>query len=243
MSVNCFVGRGSLLVSLLGTSGGFFTLSGESEISVAFSEENESVFDARNGVIERVDWWIRSRGLSVLAECFRVEKEAIELLLKATYSLQAAGGAPLVLPSPVVLGQGYALKPNITPASVVVTDALAATVTDTKYEVDLDYGLITFNDVTGYTQPFSVDADWGTHQAFALHGKLQTLVKARFQGVNKASGEKVLAEFYRLCVDISPEFKLVQKPFSSMAIKMEALPDVSQTIDAALGQYGRIVLL
>lgn len=239
---SCFIGRGSLLVSRLGAGGGFFTLSGESEISVVFTEDNESVFDARNGVNERVDWFVRNRSASVIAQCFRIEEDALELLLKANHTTQASGTGSVTLPT-VVVGKGYALKPNIVPASEEVTDNAAAVVPTSKYVMDNDYGLITFSDIAGYTQPFHVDADWGSHEAYALHAETKILVKARLHGINKVSGQKFLVEFYQLAIDITPEMKLVQKPYTSMAVAMRALPDVSATIDAALGQYGRIVLL
>lgn len=241
--IPAFVGRGTLLAAPLAASGGFFALSGESEVIVSFTEENESIFDARNGVIERTDWYVRNRACVVTAESNRFEKSAIELLLKAYYSLQAGGTGVLELPTGIVTGRGYALKPNITPGTLSVEDDVAAAVPDTKYAVDYDYGLITFSDIAGYTQPFHVTATWTAHEAFALHGATQILLKARFQGLNKVSGQKVLAEFYRLAIDITDDFGLIRKGFSPLTVRMQALPDVTQTPDAALGHYGRIALL
>lgn len=238
----CYIGRGSLLVSVLGASGGFFTLSAESELTAIFEEDNESVFDARHGVNERVDWYVRNRRMRLEAQCFRIEKDSLELLLKSNYSLQAAGSGAIELETGVVVGRAYPLKPNIT-GTPVVTDDVAAVVPDSKYSIDEKYGLISFSDIAGYTQPFTVTADWDSHEAFALHSKTQTLCKARFHGVNKVTEREVMAEFYRLALDITEELKLVQKPFSSMGIRMHGIPDASEPLDAALGQYGRIILL
>lgn len=243
MAVPAFVGRGLLLAAPLAASGGFFPLSGESEVTISFEEGNESVFDARNGAIERVDWYIRDRACVVTAESNRFERSAIEMLMKAYYSLQAGGTDTLELPEGIVTGRGYALKPNITPGSLSVEDDAAVAVPDTKYSVDYDYGLITFSDIAGYTQPFAVTATWTSHESFALHGQNQILCKLRFHGVNKVDGRKVLAEFYRLAVDITADFGLIKRGFSPMAVRMQALPDLDQTPDASLGYYGRIALL
>jgi hypothetical protein len=241
--IGCYIGRGSLLVSRLDTGGGFFTLSGESEVTVVFDEDNESVQDARNGAHERVDWYVRNRRARLEAECYRIEPNCLELLLKANYTTQGAGSGDIELPLGVIVGAGYSLIPNITPGSIVVEDAVAATVDPADYEVSAKYGLITFLDLTGYTQPFTVSASWASHQAFSLHHETQVFVKARFQGVNKVTGQEVMAEFYRLALDITEELKLVQKGFSPMSVRLQCIPDVSQPLDEALGQYGRIILL
>jgi hypothetical protein len=239
----CYIGRGSLLLSRYDGSGGFFTISGESEVTLAFDEDNESISDARNGVNERTDWYVRNRRARLLAECYRIEPKALELLLKANYTLQGAGSGDIVLPTGIVVDSGYALHPNLTPGSVSVEDAVAAVVADTKYEVDEKYGLITFSDIAGFTQPFTVSAAWGSHQAFSLHHETQIFVKARFQGVNKVTGQEVMAEFYRLALDITDELKLAQKGFSPMSVRLQAVPDMEQPLDPQLGQYGRIILL
>lgn len=239
---SCYVGRGSLLVAPSGASGGFFVLSGESDLTVDFEEDNESVLDARFGVHERVDWYVRNRRMRVEAQCYRIEKDSLELLLKSNYSLQAAGSGPIVMAAGVVVGRLYSLRPNLTGVPVV-RDADTIIVNSSKYVIDLDYGTIVFSDVTGHQQPFTVTANWDTHEAFALHGKTKVEVKARFQGINKITERKVAAEFYRLALDITEEFKLVQKPFSPLGVRLQATPDTSAPLDATLGQYGRIILL
>lgn len=242
MSSGCFIGRGSLLVAVLGASGGFFTLSGESEISVDFREDNESVNDARNGINERVDWYVRNYQVSLLAECFRIEAQAIELLLKSVYTQRGVNAAAVLLPNPIELGRDYFLRPNITPGTVVVTNAIAGVVPSAAYTVDNLYGLINFN-ATISIQPYTVALSSAGHADFALNGRNQVFVQAIFKGFDKASNRNVMAHFYRLALDVSEELKLVQKAFSGMRVRMQATPDVSAPLDSTLGQYGRIMLL
>lgn len=241
MSSSCFVGRGSLLVSILGASRGFFTLSGESEITLTLGEDNESIFDARSGANERIDWYVRNYRVTLSAECFRIEKDAIALLLKANYArLGVSGNFPL--PNPLTIGQDYILTPNIVPGSVVVNNAVAGIVPSTDYTVDEIYGLINFN-ATVSAQPYTVDLATTGHDSFALNGVNHVFVQALFKGLDKASNRKVMAHFYRLALDVSEAFKLASKEFSSLPIRMQVTPDLTQPLDATLGQYGRIMLL
>lgn len=239
----CYIGRGSLLLSVLGGAGGFFPLSNVAEVKLEFTEDNESVLDARNGVHERVDWYVRNRGARLTADCFGIDDAALENLLKATKTAVVGAPASWDLPDGVTLGQKYLLAPNLQTGTVAVEDSVAAPVDAGDYVVDLDYGLIHFVDVTGYNQPFTVSATTLGHTAYALQGKNQLLVAALFKGVNTITGQKILAEFYRLALNITQSFPLLTKGFSNVSISMEATPDVSQTADPAVGQYGRIMLL
>lgn len=239
----CFIGRGSLLVSVLGTSGGFLPLSGQSEVTLDIQEDNESVFDARNGVIERIDWYVRNHRATLNAECFDINKDTLELLLKGKHTAVAAGSGPVVLPSPVVLGRAYALNPATVAASVVVTDAVAAVVPSGNYSVEEPYGLITFSNVLGFTQPFTVNANYGGYDQVALHAGKKIFVQALFKGVNKIDRSEVMAVFYRLALDVSEELIMVQKEFTGLTVRLQAVPDVTQPLDQTLGQYGRILLL
>lgn len=237
------MGRGSLLVSILGASRGFFTLSGESEVVVQFQEDNESVTDARNGSHEVVDWYVRNYRVGVIAECNRTEDEALKLLLKSTRTAIDADSDVTELPEGITVGEEYVLAPNIDPETYSVTDDTAADVDAADYVLDTDYGTIKFLDTAGYTEPFVVAYEWSPHTAFALHGQEQVFVSALFKGTNLVTGQKVMAEFYRLAMDLTETFKLIQKGFSPLTVRMQSTPDVSQEIDAALGQHGRIILL
>ena len=64
----------------------------------------------------------------------------------------------LELPNPLVKGTAYAMRERL--ASVRVKDALGVVVPDTKYELDLNAGTITFPvgiSITSYAQPFTVE--------------------------------------------------------------------------------------
>lgn len=238
----CYIGRGSLLVSVMGASRGFFTLSGESEVTLEFDEDNESVFDARNGKVERVDWYIRGQRARITAQCYRVEKDALTTLLKAHYTAVGVDATPIALPNPVVVGDSYLLRPNITPGSVVVTDSVAAVVGAGNYTVEEAFGLITFSAIPG-VQPYSVTLSSAGHAQYALLTEPQIIVEAVVKGLNRITGKEFLAHFYRLAFDITEEMKLVSQGFNGMTVRMHAMPDPDKPLDPQLGQFGRIILL
>jgi hypothetical protein len=238
--IGCFAGRGSLAVAPVGAAGGFFVLSGESEISFLFEEDNESVFDARRGVNERIDWYVRNRRVRLQAQCFRIEAGALELLLKANVIAVAGSSADIELPDPVEAGKAYLLRPKMSAVSVV--DALAAPVGAGNYTLETTYGTITFSATPG-TQPYTVSLTSAGHTQFAVNEDSQVLIQALIRGVNKADNTEFMAHFYRLALDITEEMKMVQKPFMPLSVRMHCLPDFSAPTDPNLGQYGRIILL
>lgn len=242
MGVSCFVGRGALLVSVLGASRGFFTLSGESEINLDFQEDNETVTDARHGVNERIDWYPRNYRVNLMADCFRLEKNAIELLLKAQYTQMVGSAVDIVLPNPITINEDYILRPNITPGTLSVDSPAPIVVNPATYVVDETYGLIHFLS-TVPVQPYTVHLTTSAYEAFALNARNQVFVSAIMRGFDLASNRKVMAHFYRLALDITEELKLVQKPFSSMSVRLQATPDTSQPLDPVFGQYGRLMFL
>lgn len=239
----CYIGRGALLVSIKGTSRGFFPLSGQAEVNLVFQEDNESVNDARHGVNERVDWYVRNYRVRLESECFDIRRDALEQLMKTVRTTVAGAAGSYQTPSPVVLNDPYFVgHPQI--SNVVVEDDLGNPVDPSKYTVDAKYGLITFiGSHAGLAAPYDVDFDYATYDAFALSTRSPIVAEAFFKGVNRVTGKEVLAHFYRLTLDIGEELKLVQKPYSNILIRLQATPDVAQPLDPTLGQYGRIILL
>lgn len=238
--INPFVGRGSLLVASA-AGGGLFPLCGQAEISIRNTEDNESIQDARNGVIELVEWYAVNRRLAIEATCYDLTEEALSLLLKANAFPIASDSADVVLPEGIVVGQLYQLYPKAT--GVTVKDANNVTVPADNYELDDTYGLIKFLSVAGYLQPFTVQGTWGVRTDITLNASTSQEVRALFTGVNRFTGQAVLIELYRLAVDISEEFRFVKKGFTGLNVRAHALPDMSANADAELGRYGRITLL
>lgn len=240
----CYIGRGALLVSVMGTSRGFFPLSGQAEVSLVFQEDNESVTDARHGVNERVDWYVRNYRVRLESECFDISKDALEQLMKTVYTAVPGGSGSYSTPVPLVLDTPYYVgQPKV--SNVTVEDDTAATpVLNTHYTLDDKFGLITFiGDHSGFDAPYLVEFDYDGYDAFALSTKSPIVVQAIFRGFNKVTGKEVMAHFYRLTLDIGEQLKLVQPAFSGIVVRLQATPDVAAPLDPTLGQYGRIMLL
>jgi hypothetical protein len=238
----CYLGRGTLLVSVLGTSRGFFPLAGQAEVNLLFQEDNESVVDGRHGVNERVDWYVRNYRVRLESECFDIRTDALEQLMKTVHTTVPAGAGSYDLPQPLVLGSPYFVgQPKL--SAVTIEDSTAAPVSAGDYSVDAPYGLVTFTTDPGLVPPYTVSFDYGTYDAFALSTRSPIVVQALFKGVNKVTGKEVMAHFYRLTLDIGEELKLVQKPYSGIVVRLQATPDVAAPLDPTLGQYGRILQL
>jgi len=239
----CYIGRGTLLVSVMGTSRGFFPLAGQAEVALQFQEDNESVNDGRHGVNERVDWYVRNYRVTLESECFDIRTDALEQLMKTVHTAVPAGVGLYQTPSPIVLDSPYFLgQPKVSNVSVI--DALATPIGAPAYELDDVYGLWTpVGNHAPFTPPYDITFDFAGYDAFALSTRSPIVCQAIFKGVNKVTGKEVMAHFYRLALDIGEELKLVQTPFSSIVIRLQATPDVAAPLDPTLGQYGRILVL
>jgi len=242
--IGCYIGRGTLLVSVMGTSRGFFPLAGQAEITLKFQEDNESVNDARHGVTERVDWYVRNYRVSLESECFDIRTDALEQLMKTVHTVIPGGAGSFQTPTPLVLGSPYFLGQPKVSSVVVKDDTGASIVPPALYVVEAPYGLVTFQgSQAGFDAPYLVTFNYGAYDAFALSTRSPIVVQAIFKGVNRVTGKEVMAHFYRLTLDIGDEMKLVQKPYSGIKISLQATPDVAAPLDPQLGQYGRILVL
>lgn len=244
MDNGCYIGRGNLLVSVIGASRGFFPLAGSAEVSLKFQEDNESVNDARNGVHERVDWYVRNYRVTLESECFDIRTDALEQLMKTVHTTVPGASGSYQTPNPFVLDSEYFVgHPKI--SNVTVEDSTGSSlVPGSLYTVEPQYGLITFiGNHAGFDPPYLVEYDYAGYDAFALSTRSPIVVQALFKGVNRVTGKEVMALFYRLTLDIGEELKLVQKPYSGIVVRLQATPDVAAPLDPTLGQYGRILVL
>lgn len=241
---NCYIGRGSLLVAEIGSSRGFFPLSGESELTLAFEEANESVRDARNGVIERTDWYERNRNAVLRAESFRIVPEAINLLLKANTTSTADAPVESIvasIPATIETGNSYYLgRPGGTGVLTLI-QANAAPVPASQYSYNAKWGTIKILDKTGLVFPLQATAGFAATAMQAISTRNHIAVKALFTGYNRITGKEVFAEFYRLYVDIAESIALVQQPYTGMPVNLVLAPDFTNPADESpFGYYGRI---
>lgn len=132
-------------------------------------------------------------------------------------------------------------------ASVVLTDSAAtpATLTaGTQYTADADFGAVQFLDLTGLTPPIKAAYTFGATDAVGLFTQPLPERFVRFEGVNTAFGnEKWLIELYRVAFDPLKNLDVIGDDLNKFELDGSLLFDASKPVDAALGQFGRLVKL
>lgn len=130
-------------------------------------------------------------------------------------------------------------------SSLVITDSAGSPATltpGTNYSVDLNNGVVTFIDVTGFTQPFKAA---GTEAPSEGVGLLTTRVQERYLRlglINVADGDKRCSlDLYRVFFGPANEWQLLNDgtEVNSYVIPFEALKDTAVDPAATWGQFGR----
>lgn len=133
-------------------------------------------------------------------------------------------------------------------SSIVVKDSAGSPATltlDTHYAIEsAKHGSIKFLDVTGFTQPFTIDytyAAQGNMRMFADAAKERWV---RFEGLNTADSDTpVLVELYKVKMDPATDFALINDELAQFELGGAVLDDPLKAADTLLGRFGRIVLL
>jgi hypothetical protein len=161
-----------------------------------------------------------------------------------------AGGAVTAqaFPSGIVDGEKHLLPGhplNVSALSIVDSAVTPATLAlGSDYTVDLDFGTVTFLDVSGFTQPFKASFTEGASKGVAIGTKVPGEKFVYFRGVNIADEEKPVAgEFYR--TKFSPSKKITLKTADGKEVtvfefELEFLADPKKTAVAPLGRLGRL---
>ncbi|QIN95177.1 hypothetical protein DLP3_014 [Stenotrophomonas phage vB_SmaS_DLP_3] len=186
--------------------------------------------------------------MSFSLEDFSVEN--LELGMYGTVSeLALATVTAEVLPLALKKGD-YVRLDNPKVSAVVVKDGSASPVTlveGTDYVIEsADFGTIQIiGDLTGKTQPLTVaysSAAGGKNvNMFTQPAKERWI---RFEGLNTADENKpVLIELYRTILDPMGELAVISDDLLKLELSGGVLYDQTKIANAALGQFGRIVML
>jgi len=147
------------------------------------------------------------------------------------------------LPLELVAGDRVSLKyPKV--STVVITDSAAtpATLDPAKYDVDADFGTITFKDITGVTQPLKAAYTHAALASVSMFTKQLEDIFIRYEGINLGEdGVPVVLELYKVNPEPLKDFALITDKFADMAISSSVLIDSSKPADGELGQFGRII--
>lgn len=175
-----------------------------------------------------------------------ISTENIELSLYGTTSSITAGTVvDEALPTGIAAGETRLLAHQMV-SDVAIQDSAgtpATLVEGTHYKVHAAQGAIEFLGVAGFTQPFKVDYDYGAAKSVAMFRAAQPEVWLRFDGINTADGNKpVILDLYRVAINPTRDLSLIGDELQRFELSGRVLADATKASDAALGQFGRMVL-
>lgn len=148
-----------------------------------------------------------------------------------------------VLPIGLVAGDQVALK-YMQVNAVMITDSSGTPVTldPSKYDLDQNYGSITFKDVSSATQPFKVAYTHAALNNVSVFTAAQPEVFLRYEGINLAEGNApVVVELYKVSTEPLKELALITDKLSNMQITASVLLDSTKPASDEFGQFGRIL--
>lgn len=149
------------------------------------------------------------------------------------------------LPTDILDGETWLLAHQFV-SHVVIKDSASspATLTEgTHYKVHAAQGAIEFLDVTGFTQPFLVDYDYGAAKSVAMFRSAQPEVWLRFDGINTADANRpVIVDLYRVAINPTRDLSLISEELQRFELSGRVLADLTKDASGALGQFGRIVM-
>lgn len=148
------------------------------------------------------------------------------------------------LPNALVVGDRVSLK-YLKVSTVVITDSTPVTplvVNAAKYDVDAEFGAITFKDVSALVQPFKVAYAHAALDSVSVFTAPQAEVFLRYEGINLAEdGAPIVVELYKVSSEPLKDLSLISDKIADMNITAAVLIDNTKPIDDEIGQFGRIL--
>lgn len=171
-------------------------------------------------------------------------KENLALALQSIPTAIAAGVDVVeIAPDDLVNGDRVALgHQKISGVTIQDSAGVPVEVDAADYEVDADFGAVTFKDVTGYEQPFVITYDHAELTSVAFFTAEEDEYEVRFEGINKATGKKYLAVLYRVRFTPAKTLALISgNEVAKPDLDGTALIDANKPVDPKLGQFGRYI--
>lgn len=134
-------------------------------------------------------------------------------------------------------------KYNLSNFVLVDSSANPVTVDPSKYDLDADFGTVKVKDVSGLVMPLKYSAKSSAVTKIGLATDFTKEYLIFFKGINTADNSKVALTLWRTKKSPDMDFPMIHEELGKYKIKGEALADITQVIDADLGQYGEFVVL
>ena len=142
----------------------------------------------------------------------------------------------------LTVGNSYPTKYQDLTA-VTVKDGAAATIANTKYTVNAQFGSIEFNSTVGSpTLPITIDYTRNTFKRTVMFNAGVEDYWVRFEGVNTANNNApALVEVYKVQWDPVTGFGIISDELNAFPLNGNVLADSQRSGDGEFGSFGRIL--
>lgn len=218
-------------------------------LKISSSSETLKHFESQTGTNAQDREITTQISMEVEIELENIADDVAAVLLWGTKNtLASAPTQSHFFPSGIADGE-YHIVPNGFKLTVPVLKDSAgspATVDTADYEIDASFGVIKFNDVSGYTQPFELEYTRGAGIGIPLLVTTRPQRFIRFEGINLGNpglsyADRFLVELYNVGIDPAQDISLIGTEFAKFPLKGSVSADDTRSDDATLGAYGRII--
>lgn len=110
-----------------------------------------------------------------------------------------------------------------------------------KYTIDVNFGSLVFNNITGYTPPFKLTATSAVSKATTIASSFDEEYELVFKGQNIYTGQHVVIELWRVVKAPSSQLGLINEGFGSWDATVNCMKDSLKANDPTLGSFGRLI--
>lgn len=204
----------------------------DSKCSAIIAEDFRQVKKASAEVtIQLSDLTLEALVLGLAATYEEAESPAEAVVAEELTTIPDAGGT-------IALG-GSAPNFNITGLSIEDSATVPATLAaDTDYTFDAVYGLVTFGDLSGFTQPLKASYSHANPVILAALAAGQVKRWIRFNGINAARSNKIVpVDIFNMQMAPTSAFDLLPDDLGKLDLKGSLLIDQSRPSSDPRGQF------
>lgn len=253
MSTNYYIGKGSIFVANRDANGNPGSLQdvGEALYTVEITKEYKENYSSRNAVNEKDAHVPVTQGMKGTLTLKEPTAQNLELILHGKKTTYAGGPVTAqAFPSGIQAGETYKLPgfTGIASALTIVDSAVGPTslVLGTHYTVDLNYGRVTFVNVTGLTQPFKASFTNAASSRASILSQRAVNKFLRFEGINVGNNDgprRFVDELYLISIMPASKFEGKGDDFATYEMSFECVADNTKAEDPELGRYGNRLVL
>jgi len=247
MRTDYFLGQGRVLVAARNAAGEALAqrwLGDVSDLKISFKTDtirNKENYSGQRGTVKNLIIG-KEATVDLTLEELSQDNLALALYGKPT-KIDSGSISGEALPIGLLAGDTVSLN-YMKVSNVVITDSASTPVTldASKYDINAEYGSITFKDVASAQQPFKVAYTHAALDNVSVFTSAQPEVFLRYEGINLAENNApIVVELYKVSTEPLKELALITDQLTNLAITASALIDNTKPASDEFGQFGRIL--